>query len=251
MDAIVLAGGPADAVAAHTPGAPNKAFVSICGVTLVERTLRALRATQSIGKITVVAPTARFDDAALELADRFRPDGVRISDSLQSGLEGLDPDANYLISASDLPILNSSAVEDYVTRAAATGADLTYGCIEKRTHLAKFPEAPHTWVRLRDGTYCGTGFTTMKPRIWPALALVIERVGQARKYPWRLASLFGWNVLTQFALGRLSIAAAERRASQVLGGKARAVISNYAEIGINVDRLSDIALAERLVSSTV
>lgn len=250
MDAIVLAGGPADAVAAHTPGAPNKAFVAIAGVTLVERTLRALRAAPSIGQIIVVAPPASFNNPALALADGFRPDGVRISDSLRSGLEGLDINTTYLISASDLPVLNPIAIEDYVTRAAASNADLTYGCIEKQTHMAKYPDAPHTWVRLREGTYCGTGFTTMKPRVWPALEAVIERVGQARKYPWRLASLFGWNVLVRFALGQLSIAAVEARASQVLGAKARAVISRHAEIGINVDRESDIALAERLVSSS-
>jgi len=37
MDAVVLAGGPHDELAARTPGAPNKAFVEIRGATLVEQ----------------------------------------------------------------------------------------------------------------------------------------------------------------------------------------------------------------------
>ena len=247
MDALVLAGGPFDDLAAHTPHAPNKAFVEIAGLTLVERTLKALREAKSIGRIIVVAPVSAHAHQALALADELRPDGVHIRESLQNGVAGLDPGAAILVSASDLPLLTPEAIDDYVARAQATGADLTYGCIEKRVHMAKYPEAPHTWARLRDGTYCGTGFVTLRPRVWPALKQVIEQLGEARKNPLKLASLFGWRVLWRFALRRLTIAQAEARASYVIGAKVRAVVSPYAEIGINVDRVSDIALAEKLL----
>jgi len=247
MDALVLAGGPFDDVAAHTPGAPNKAFVEIAGVTLVERTLRALREAASIGRIIVVAPPAAHSRPALVLADELRPDGVRIRDSLSNGLTGLDPNAGLLVSASDLPVLTPEAIDDFVARARAAGADLTYGCIEKRVHMAKYPEAPHTWAPLREGTFCGTGFITLRPRVWPALEGVIERLGEARKNPLKLASLFGWRVLWRFALRRLSISQVEARASYVIGAKVRAIVSPYAEIGINVDRVTDIALAEKLL----
>lgn len=245
MDAIVLAGGPHDELAAHTPGAPNKAFVEINGATLVERTLRALRDSASVGRIVVVAPPRAHGSAALALADEVRPDGVRIRDSLRSGLAGTDPDADVLISASDLPVLTPQSIDDYVARAKRADADLTYGCLEKSIHMAAFPEAPHTWAHLRDGDYCGTGFITMKPRVWPALERVIERLGEARKNPLKLASLFGWRILWRYALKRLTIAQAEARASYVIGAPVRAIVSPYAEIGINVDRLGDIALAEK------
>ncbi len=244
MDAIVLAGGPRDELAAHAPGAPNKAFVEIRGVTLVERTLRALRASSGVGRIVAVAPPRMRGVPALALADEVRPDGVRIRDSLRSGLAGFDLGADLLVSASDLPILTPEAIDDFISRAKAADADLTYGCLEKATHMAKYPDAPHTWARLRDGTYCGTGLITLRPRVWPSLEKVIERLGEARKNPLKLASLFGWRILWRFALGRLTIAQAEARASYVIGAKARAIVSPYAEIGINVDRVSDIALAE-------
>jgi molybdopterin-guanine dinucleotide biosynthesis protein A len=245
LDALVLAGGPHDELADHTPGAPNKAFVEINGVTLVERTLRALRNSSGVGRIIVVAPAQSHGSAALELADETRPDGARIRDSLRSGLAGRDPDADLLISASDLPVLTPHAIDDFVARAKTANADLTYGCLERSTHMAAFPEAPHTWAHLRDGDYCGTGFITMKPRAWPALERVIERLGEARKNPLKLASLFGWRILWRYALRRLTIAQAEARASYVIGAPVRAIVSPFAEIGINVDRLSDIALAEK------
>jgi molybdopterin-guanine dinucleotide biosynthesis protein A len=244
---IVLAGGPADELSAKTPGAPNKAFVTIGGIALVERTLRSLRSAASISRIIVVAPQRVKGHPALALADEVRPDGVRIRDSLRSGLAGLPRDTDVLVSTSDLPVLTAESIDDFVMRAHEKNADLTYGCLEKRVHLARFPDVPHTWAPLRDGTFCGTGFVTMRPRVWPSLERFIEQLGHARKNPLRLARLFGWDILVRFATRRLTIADAEARASRVIGANVRAVISPYPEIGVNVDRVSDIALAERLV----
>jgi hypothetical protein len=42
----------------------------------------------------------------------------------------------------------------------------------------------------------------------------------------------------------------EKRASRLLGAKAAAAICSYPEIAINVDRPSDVVLAERLLSSS-
>jgi molybdopterin-guanine dinucleotide biosynthesis protein A len=245
--AIVLAGGPADDLSAKTPGAPNKAFVAIGGMALVERTLRGLKSSAAISRIIVVAPERVHGHPALALADEVRPDGERIRDSLRSGLAGLPPNTDVLVSTSDLPVLTAQSVDDYVMRAHEKDADLTYGCLEKRVHLAKYPDVPHTWAPLRDGTFCGTGFVTIRPRVWPSLERFIEQLGHARKNPLHLARLFGWDVLVRFAFRRLSIAAAEERASRIIGAKVRAVVSPYPEIGVNVDRVSDIALAERLV----
>ncbi len=250
MTAIVLAGGPHDEIAASTPGAPNKAFAQVAGISLVERTLRALRSSPSIGHIIAVAPLSVHGSSALRFADECRPDGQTASASLESGLRGLPGDPQTLVSASDLPILSVAGIEDYVARARASDADVTYGCIERRVHMARYPTVPHTWAPLKDGTYCGSGFITLRPRIYPALAGFIERLGRARKNPLRLASLFGWSVLIRFATRRLSIAQAEARASSVLGERVRGIVSPYPEIGVNVDRVSDLKLAAQLIAAS-
>ncbi|MEO6834935.1 MAG: nucleotidyltransferase family protein [Candidatus Tumulicola sp.] len=247
--AVVLAGGPTDALARLQPGAPNKAFVAIGGVTLVERVLSALRAASSIGRIVVVAPPAVRAHPGLALADELRPDGVRITESLRSGLAGFPPDDGVLVVASDLPILTAAAVEDFAARAHDLDADIAYGCVEKFVHVARFPEVPHTWARLRDGTFCGGGLVSMKPRVLPLLERFIERLGAARKHPFRLASLFGWDVLARYAVGRLAIADAETRAARILGAPVRALVSPFAETAVNVDRVTDVALAEALVAA--
>jgi molybdopterin-guanine dinucleotide biosynthesis protein A len=248
--AVVLAGGPADEVAALEAGAVNKAFVHIGGVTLVERTLRALRASSEIDRIIVVAPASTHGDPALALADERRIDGEKIGISLRSGLRDLPPDEIVLLCTSDLPILTPTSVDDFVDYARQQDADLGYGCVEQTVHEALYPDVPHTWARLHDGTFCGAGLVAIKPRALPALEGFIERLGAARKNPLRLASLFGWNVFARFAVGRLSVAGAERRASQLLGARVCALVSPYPETGVNVDRVSDVALAEKLVANT-
>jgi len=247
MNVVVLAGGPADELTAHTPGAPNKAYVEIAGKTLLQRTIEPLRAASSVSRIIVVTPQSAFAHPAALLADERRLDGKRIRDSLQSGLTGLPPDENVIIATSDLPVLTPQAVEDFIARVRERDADLSYGALEKAVHMRAYPEVPHTWVTLRDGTYCGGGLMAMKPRVFVSLSRFIEQLGHARKNPLKLASLFGWDILLRFAIRRVAIAHAEERASHILGARARAVVSPFAETAVNVDRVSDIALAEKLV----
>jgi molybdopterin-guanine dinucleotide biosynthesis protein A len=247
IDAVVLAGGPQDEVALLQPGAPNKAFVEIGATTLVGRVLAALRAAPSVGRLVVVAPLRMKGHRDLEAADELRPDGIHISESLRNGLAGFDPDADLLIVASDLPVLTPEAVEDFVERVGPLSADVIYGCVEKTVHLRRYPAIPHTWARMRDGTFCGGGVVALKPRALPLLERFIEELGAARKHPFKLASFFGWDMLARFALGRLTIAAAEARASKILGAPVRALVSPYPETAVNVDRVSDVALARRLV----
>jgi GTP:adenosylcobinamide-phosphate guanylyltransferase len=216
MNAVMLAGGPADAVAALYPGTANKAFVPIAGIPLVERALSALRAVARIERIVVVAPAHMHGAPALRAADECRVDGRRMIESLASGLAGFPVGQPVLVVAS--------------------------------YHDACHAHIPHTWARLREGQFCGGGVSAIKPRALDRLAEVLDALGAARKAPLRLAALFGWDVLARFALGRLSIAEAERRASAILRVPVGAVRCTHAEIAINVDRPGDVALAEELLA---
>jgi len=88
---------------------------------------------------------------------------------------------------------------------------------------------------------------TLKPRALPLLERFIERLGAARKHPFKLASFFGWDMLARFAVGQLTIAAAETRAARILGAPVRALVSPFPETAVNVDRVTDVELARRLV----
>jgi GTP:adenosylcobinamide-phosphate guanylyltransferase len=248
LNAIVLAGGPPDAVAALEPGAPNKAFVRIGELTLVERTLRAVRSVPRIERIVVVVPESTLAAGALAGADEARPDGPRMIESLRSGLAGFAPDEPLVIAASDLPVLTRAALDEVIDEALVRDLDLGYATLERRYHDARFPAIPHTWARMREGQFCGGGAVILKPRVLPRLERLLDQLGSARKSPLRLAAIFGWGTLVRFALGRLSIADAELRASGLIGARAGAIRCTHPEIAVNVDRPADVALAKGLIA---
>jgi GTP:adenosylcobinamide-phosphate guanylyltransferase len=249
VNAVVLAGGAPDDVAATVPGAPNKAFVPIGGVPLVARVIAALRSAPEIGRIVVVAPPATHANPALARADERRRDGARMIESLESGLTGFPPDEPVLVAASDLPVLTAEAIAEFLRGARARDLDVAYAVVHRRDHDARYPYLPHTWARMADGRFCGGGLAALKPRVLPALRSVLDDLGAARKSPLRLATLFGWDILPRFAFGALTIAAAERRASAILGAPAGAIRCSHAETAINVDRPSDVALANGLAAA--
>ncbi len=247
MNAVVLAGGPPDAVAALAPGAPNKAFVPLAGITLVERVLLALRAVPRIERIAVVAPPRTHHRPELAAADERRPDGPRMLDSLRIGLDGFAPDTPLLVVASDLPILTTAALDEVLDAAAARDLAIGYTCLERRYHAARFPQVPHTWAHLREGAFCGGGVVLLRPHVLDRLATVLDQLGAARKAPWRLAAILGWDLVARYALGRLAIAQAEARASAIVGAPVGAIRCTHPEIAVNVDRPGDVALAEALI----
>ena len=247
LDAIVLAGGTPDAVSALEPGAPNKAFVRVGGIPLVTRTIDGLRASSRIDRIVVVAPPSAAAHPALAGASEVRGDGARMVESLRSGMQGFTEDALVVVAASDLPALDALAVDEFVDAALARNLDVAYACLERTYHDARYPDFPHTWARMREGRFCGGGLIALRPRVMPRLATVLDALGNARKSPLRLASLFGWDVLARFALGLLSIEAAEARAGRLLGGvRVGAIRSTQPQIALNVDRVGDVAKAEAL-----
>jgi len=249
VNAVVLAGGEPDAVAALYPGAANKAFVPVAGRALVERVVGALRSVPRIERIVVVAPAHTRGAPELAAADEFRPDGRRMIESLRSGAAGFAAGVPLLVVASDLPVLTSAAITEVLDAVDARELDIAYTCVARRYHDARYAQIPHTWARMREGQFCGGGVSAIKPRALDRLGEFLDALGAARKAPLRLAAVFGWDVVIRFALGRLSIAAAEARATRILRAPVGAICCSHPEVAINVDRPADAALAAALIAA--
>lgn len=211
---------------------------------MVTRVLQTLRTVPEIEQITVVAPIGALEDSGLALADVRRSSGDKIIESVQRGLSETDPDAMMLLATSDAPLLSTDSLREFATTLASIDADLVYSIAERKAHEQRYPGVPHTWARMRGGVYCGGAVFGMRPRVLSALTRFLDELAAARKSPLRLARAFGWDVVLRFALGMLPISAAEARASALLGYRVRAVVS-APDLAFNVDRKSDLALAER------
>jgi GTP:adenosylcobinamide-phosphate guanylyltransferase len=213
---------------------------------MVTRVLQTLRTVPTIEQITVVAPTVTLEDSALTLADVRRSSGEKILESVQRGLSETDPDAMMLLATSDAPLLSTHSLLEFAQTIASIEADLVYSIAERKAHERRFPGVPHTWARMRGGIYCGGAVFGMRPRVLSALTRFLDELAAARKSPFRLARVFGWDVVLRFVLGMLPVSAAEVRASTLLGYQVRAVVAEP-DLAFNVDRKSDLALAERFL----
>jgi hypothetical protein len=61
-----------------------------------------------------------------------------------------------------------------------------------------------------------------------------------RKRPLALARLIGLDILLKLLLGRLSLHELEARARRILGVEARALVTPYPEVGVDVDQEEDL-----------
>jgi GTP:adenosylcobinamide-phosphate guanylyltransferase len=228
----------------------NKAYLHVGGVTMLERVLRALRGAQTVGRIRCVTQPDAFADAfgsGSAFCDDVVAPGGDLIDSLLAGFAGLAPEQMVLVAATDLPLVTPGALDAFGRRAAAVPCDLGYGCVRREPHMAAYPEVRHTWVRLRDGTFCGAGVSVVRAGAAERVASILRAFAAARKSPLRLAALFSPSLALRVAAGWVGISELERRAAELTGLRCRGIPCDEPELAVNVDRLEDLRQVERLV----
>ena len=217
---------------------------------MLVRVLRALRGAQSVGEIRCVTQHAAADTAPQieELCDAVVEPGFDLISSVLAGFEGLPAEAKVLVVATDLPLLTPHAVDSFATSVDAIAAmDLGYGFVERHAHERSYPGVRHTWVRLREGTFCGAGISMIKAGAAPRVQAVLREFVGARKSPAKMAALFSPLLVLKILFGGLGIAELERRAGELTGLVCRGVRCDDPAVAVNVDRLEDLRIAERFL----
>lgn len=256
--AIVLAGrrGGVD-VLAEAAGAPHRALLEIEGEPMLLRVIEQLLAWPSIEQVLVNIDEPERIDALPALA-RLRDTGrVRFEPSTDSPsrsvLESLDlsglSEAPVLVTTADHALLDHAILDAFLGASARSDADLTVGLVAQTTIEARFPTAKRTYLRFRDDAYSGANLFLFRR---PAARRVAEfwcRIERERKHPWRLARAFGWINLLLFVTRRLTLEAAMRRASRVLGVQVEAIPIAIAEAAVDVDKLEDLELVRAILAA--
>lgn len=261
VDAVVLAGegglkdpsGPADAV-------QNKALLPIGSRVMVDYVLSALRNCPEISHIALVGPdllrTIYKDDPELIFASPGKSPlssfsagvaALRSRGNLRS--EGKEADSWVLACTGDIPFLTPEAVKDFLNRCRERQADFYYPIVPREVAEHRFPEVMRTYVRLRDGSFTGGNLFLLNMRVLEACLDRAEEFIRLRKKPAALARLVGFKILWKYLFRVLSIHELEERVFQLYNIRGAAVISSYPEIGVDVDKASDLELARRYFAS--
>jgi hypothetical protein len=105
-----------------------------------------------------------------------------------------------------------------------------------------------TYIHFKEGIYTGGNLFLLNPWIVEPCAPKVEKFIAYRKNPIKLAGLLGWSFVFRFFTKSLSLSELETKVSGLWGIKGRVVIAPYPEIGIDVDKPSDLQLARAALS---
>jgi GTP:adenosylcobinamide-phosphate guanylyltransferase len=236
ISAVVLGGGNPNDPLALAANVPVKSLIPIGHQVMAAYVLQALKAggVQRIVYIGAITPELE------PFIDTHIPAKGTMLENLQAGLEPLKTEARVLISTADIPLLSPKAVQDILQRDSGQG--LVYPVISKVAAERDFPGGKRTYARLLEGTFTGGNLFLLEPRLIDAFLPRLEYVLKHRKNVIRLAGMFGIGALLKLLIGRLSKTELENTVSRILGVPAQALITDYAEIGFDVDKPEDLAL---------
>lgn len=253
-DTLVLAGlrGEDDPLA-HARGVGHRALVPVGGVPMLLRVVRTLRGVSALARIRISIDAPDVLDDVAELAELRQTGALGTHTSLDSPsrsvLDALgDSDGPVLVTTADHALLTPAVVEQFLAESERSGADVTVGLVERGVVENRFPDTTRTWLRFRDGDYTGANlFAFRTPAARRAAAFWVQ-AEDFRKRPWRMVAAFGPVPLALFLARRLTLDAALERASQSIGTRVGAVRLTHAEAAIDVDRITDLELAERILA---
>ena len=245
VPAVVLAGGRNKPPVAVATGSEFRALTPFQGRPMLDHVIVALSEAESIGEITVVGP--------IPASDQFQvvADHGGFVENIYAGLEALEAES-VLIVTSDIPFITAESIDGFICHARAEAADIVYPVVAVEQCYKRFPGLKRTAVRLKEGEFTGGNVALVRRDFMEAQRERIARTYALRKSPVKLALMIGLGTALKlagtvaFRKPLLSIPQLESSISRLIGGKARAVVTTYAELATDIDRDSDLAAAENV-----
>lgn len=239
MKAVITAGGRIDGIFARAAGTCVKALAPVRGTTMLQRMIDALRAS-GVAQVAVVGGN-EVRTACASHVDRFVEESPSGSENLLRALRAWPEDERLLYATSDLPYVTAAAIADFVQRVGR--GTLAVALVEYDEFAARFPNAPPFGIRLAGEWVVNGGLFSIPHGATEKLAGVATRFFEARKRPWRMASLVGPSVLVRFLSGRLRVSDLETMALHVLKVPAQALRGCAPELAFDVDTAVDYRYA--------
>ena len=241
MDAIVLAGGipnPEDPLYSFVKG-DAKALVDIAGKPMVQWVLDALSDAKRVDNV-IVAGLSPKNALTCKKPLHFLPNQGRMLANIVAGIKKsleIDKKSKYvLIVSSDIPALKPHMVDWLVDTSMQTKDDLYYGVCTRDVMEKRFPDSRRTYTKLKDVELCGSDINICHVRMATEHLDLWESLLGARKSPLAQASKLGFGLLFSLFTRQLTLDEAVRRICERIGIKGRAIVWEYAEPCMDVDK---------------
>lgn len=251
IPAVVLAGAPATKEAAEKYGITSMAALPLGGKPMYERVVEALRGSPAVGNIHIVG------NVECSEADSVIKPGGSLLENLITGVNACGSVERVLISTSDIPLVTSEGVSDFIERCSGEDAEFCYAIVKKDTIEIKYPGMRRTYIRLREGTFTGGNMFVVSSRFITENPEVIKEAYKARKEIFKLARIIGLGVVIKAVIahliwpGALDLAQLEKAAGRVLKAKLKAIPTPFPEIGADLDDIEQLEKFQEFLNATV
>lgn len=222
-------------------GVERVPLLTVGGETILRRTLRCLRDGGGCTELHVLAPPDLPLPGDLACVGYAPYTGRLVSDGIRFVREQVASDW-LLVAGCDCPLLTPECIGELVERGLALGADFVYPAVPRSAAEAQFPGGKRTYRRFREGVVTGGNvFLVRRQYIVEAEPWLTELFAR-RKNPLAMGQLFGLGFLWLLITGRAPLALIEARVSAALRGRFRALLTDRAEIAVDIDKPADYAL---------
>jgi molybdopterin-guanine dinucleotide biosynthesis protein A len=245
--AVVLAGqrpGP-DALSEHF-GTKWKALIEVGGQPMISRVVETLRKVPAIRHIVILAQSPEVAAPFLRDDDRVRyhQSGQGIANSIHAIAGSEAAPWPLFVTTADHPLLTPEMVESFL---AAANADVAVGMVERRSMVARFPEANRTWLKFLDGAWSGANLFALRGDAAKNALTLWAGAEKDRKHAFKLFWHFG-PILALRAISRtISLRDALAKGGERIGVQAQLIPLTDPCAAIDVDKLSDHQLVERIL----
>lgn len=247
VDAVVLAGAPNDGPLQEVRSERWEAEIPINGKPMVDYVIEALTSSSRVASIVVVAPKEIKDSLPSQAV--WVEAGASLTENIFRAMDSLEKKNNVLFVTSDVPFLHAEAIDDFVDRCGELDGEIFYPLISREANEQLYPETMRTYFTLKEGAFTGGNIVLAMPQAVMNSRWVMDQVISRRKKPWKIIRMLGLLFIFKFATRQLTLRQLEERASELLGHSGVLIISPYPELSTDVDKPSDLELAEKTIAA--
>lgn len=226
----------------------SKTLLPVAGSPMLCWVLQALETSTHRPKIAISTsdPAVVFHAAQRQAFDIFSP-GKTAVQSLLNAVEASSSAEWVLIISGDHPLLNAEMVDSFIVRAQQTGAALSVAVVSQHTLRAAHPASRRTFFPLKGGAYSGGNMYLLHRPSFQVHSSLLEVLDRNRKNPWKTLLYLDMGFILAVLLRQLTIHDVAQRVSVPLGCPVAVVDMPYAECGMDVDKPSDLQLADQIL----
>jgi len=241
FDALIIAGGKNNKGLKNYSNKEYESLIEVAGKPMVQHVIKAVENSNKINKIVILGPKeiAEITNNRYEV---IKPVG-KLIENIKEGFESFSDQDHIFLTTADIPLVTPKIITGFIEKCEKeTSYELFYPLISKKKNEEIFPGVERTYVHLKEGTYTGGNFVLVSPKIIKGPMEWYGNMLSLRKKPFKMSKMLGLKFVLKLLFRKLSISETEKRISEIIGHKCKALIIEYPEISFDVDKPSDLKM---------